>query len=219
MDKLTARTKKLYCTITRNWAYCDPKRYAELAAKAGSVKKLIETHISREGVKLLAAHDNDIDKARAAALKDVPKNKVRCIVSGELLYISDERLAKKIEKFGSEEDFREQEISRVATRLRKEESAKIDSTKSFSELEPAQQKTIDAGIVAMAQAGTLPAASAVKGSKKNAPVEPKAETAPKAEKVETAPKAATTVKDTTPPTSNRKNKKAIKAAQAAADKS
>ncbi len=104
-------THKLKCTVSGNWQYVGEDRFMELAKAAGSQKKLIETYVSREGKKIMEEHNGKLPKDYC------PKNKIRCIISNELCFISDERLKKLTKQHGSEQAVRDQYTSRVAKHL------------------------------------------------------------------------------------------------------
>jgi len=187
-------TRKLKCTITGNWSYCSEDRFQKLVAQFGSEEALINGYVSREGKKLLAANEEDVSKAQAAAQAVVHKNKIACTVTGELMFISDERMKHLCETGNTDEEgVRAGYVNRVAKRLRKEEANKVEAGKSFADLTQDQQLTIDEGLKARFDAGDWPATAAPKGSKQE-----KAEKAPKAAKAEKAEKPETEVRDTVP---------------------
>ena len=202
-------TKKLICTITGNWSYCSDERYQKLCAEAGGKANFIATYQSREGQKLVKQAGGDIEKAKKASTKQIPKGKVRCIVTGELCVISDERMAKLAGERGGEDKVHETYISRVANRLRKQlaltHQKDIDEPKPFEELTKKLQAEIDKEIRTMAESGSLPAPAAPKGSKQEAPKAEAKAKAPKAKakasKRTKKDKPATAVKDTVPPES------------------
>jgi len=190
------RTKKLRCSVTGNWSYCGEARYEKLVAQFGSEQKLLEGYQSRAGKKLVAAAEGDIAKAMKGVAA-THKNKIACIVSGELMFISDARMTHLQTKLETDEQgVRDQYVSRVASRLRKEAAAQIVDDAGFSDLTKKDQKAIDTALRARYVAGDWPAPSAPKGSKQTTPAEPKA---PKASK-KAGTKPATTVVDTTPDT-------------------
>jgi len=158
-------TRKLTCTVTGNWQYVGQERWDKLVAEAGSEDELIANHVSREGKKIQEG------KAEPA---EIFQNKIPCIVTGVLCFISPERLEKKIKegqartenKEFNEDDVRAEYVSRVATRLRKKLANAEEEGKSFLELTAEQRTEIDEKIGEMAANGNLPSPSAPKGSKK-----------------------------------------------------
>lgn len=109
--------RKLRCNVTKNWSYCSDERYQKLVEKFGGEEELTAKYVSREGKKLQETGEK--------APKDF-KNKIACTVTGELCYISDARMAKLVEKLGSEDEVRKQYLSRVAKRLMKEGKTKTE---------------------------------------------------------------------------------------------
>jgi len=185
-------TRKLTCTITRNWSYCGEDRYQALVAKFGSEEQLLANYQSRAGKKLVAEAEGDITKAQATSQAN-SGDKVACIVTGDLMYISKERMTKKAAKAGTDEaGIRSTYVSRVASRLRKQ----LAGEKLFTDLTVDEQNAIDAQISQMHEDGTLPKPSAPKGSGETVVVK-----APKKVKAPKEPKPDTTVLDVIPTTS------------------
>ena len=173
--------RKLYCSITRDWAYCSEDRFSKLVAQFGGTEAGLADpltgYVSREGKKLVELHKGDREAARVAAIK-LFKNKIACTVTGEQMYISDDRMAHLKGKYQTNEDgVRARYVSRVAKRLR-EQLAKTLIGKPeavYSVLTDEQKAGIDKQIQDMAAEGKLPAPSAPKGSKKVAkPADPMA---------------------------------------------
>lgn len=190
-------TDKITCTVTGNWSYISGERLKKGASEAGSEKKFRAGYVSKEGRKLRdeqaqmwfpSANETPTtykclnDEQRAFIDEKIDairptlrfKNKIRCQVTGELLFISDERKASLLEKARESnanmtmEMVEDSYISRVAKNLRTEKARKLlkSDEKGFGDLTPAQQKEVDAEIRLMADQGKLPAASSPKGSKK-----------------------------------------------------
>jgi hypothetical protein len=154
--------RKLRCTVTGNWSYCSEERYQKLVTKYGGEKELEAKYVSRQGKKT---------SEEGGKAPDEFKNKIECTITGELCYISDERMKKLVKKMGSEQAVRDGYVSRVAKRLLKEGKTKTE-------------------IKAMAKSGTLPAPT---GEPK--PVKVKAPKVPKVKKDKAAPDVT---KDTNP---------------------
>lgn len=198
-----AITRKLMCIITGDWSYCTAERMEQLRKKFGSMPKLIAGYMSREGAKMVAALVPEglegealeeatakaVEKAHKACLANPGKNKIFCILTGERMYISPARMARKMEVGEcSEEEVRANYLSRVATRLEKSLPQKMFQ-KDLADLNKTELKAVHAEIKAMKEAGTLPAPSAPKGSVTPAPAKPAKPAKPVAE---------TVVFDTTP---------------------
>lgn len=184
--------KKLVCSVTGNWQYCADDRFEKLRARFGSVDALMAGYVSREGQKILDANEGDRAKAIVAARGSMPKNKIACIVTGELMYISDERMAHLCKKYNTDiAGVRARYICRVANRVREELSMSLFK-KLFGDCDATEKSQIDNEIRQRAMLGTLPAPAAPKGSKKNEPKVSK-----RAQKG-AADKPATQVLDTVP---------------------
>lgn len=206
-------TKKLHCNVTGNWSYITPERLSKLADEAGGLAKLLATYVSKAGKKIrnnvaevmFPAAEGAETKTTYASLTEEqraecdigvadavrmaqPKNKIRDIVTGELMFCSDERMVKLIAK-ARETDANADEstvhatyIGRVPKRLRQSKAKTLlgDAEKTFADCTDEQKAEIDTEIKRMFQEGTLPAPSAPKGSKQKAapvpeptkPVEP-----------------------------------------------
>lgn len=141
--------KKLRCTVTGNWNYCSDERYAKLVQKFGSEDKLIAGYVSREGKKV---------QDGKGAKPDSFKNKIACTITGELCYISDERLKKLVKREGSEKAVREKYVSRVAKRLLKEGKTESEIRSLYKD-----------GKLPAAAAKATEERKAKKAAKKNAP--------------------------------------------------
>ena len=200
--------KKLKCSITGDWSYCSDDRMQKLVATLGSVEAAENGYISRKGKTLLAAADGDVGKAQKAAAKETIKNKIACTVSGELMFISDQRMKHLMEKGKTDEDgVRAGYVSRVAQRLRKEAAAGLGD-KPFAELSQKAQREINRELKDRFTAGNWPAPSAPKGSKQEAPApepapvdataEAPAKKARKRNRKKVVPSEPTEVLDTTP---------------------
>ena len=196
-------SKKLTCSITGDWTYCSDERWSKLVAENGGTdEKMLESYQSRKGKKLVAGYNGDAAKARKAAIADQPKNKIKCTVTGEQCYISDERMGKLAGKEGSSEELvRKTYVSRVASRLRKQKAIAnqpgIEEPKSFNDLSKKEQTKIDKEIYQMATDNNLPAPSATKGSKQ-------LESSTPAEAPKTGDsKPATEIKDTAAPAAGK----------------
>ena len=199
-------SRKLVCSITGDWTYCSEERWDQMVAKAGSEQKMLDSYQSRKGKQLVKEHDGNVTKARGGATQN---NKIACSVTGELMYISDERMKKLTDKAGSEKAVREGYVSRVAMRLRNELAEKQqkgeESSKPFADLPKKDRIAIDKEIRAQADAGKLPPPSAPKGSQKQAPTS----SAPDSSK-----KPDTQVKDTSaPPAGSKQDQKLVQKTQ------
>ena len=155
--------KKLKCIVTGNWVYANEATLAKMVA-AGTAKPTsnpeVYTYTSRQGLTLLAANGGDLDKAKAAASARVP-GKVRCIVTGELMVVSKERMTKLAAAHGGDEEkVHATYVSRVAAKLRESLSPK---DKLFPTLSQEERENIDAQIRALADENRLPRASVPKG--------------------------------------------------------
>lgn len=164
-------SKKIECVITGDWQYCNEARYNELVAKYGSEEQLREEYTTRKGQKFIKQAEGDIEKAKELALAEVGdgKNKIACIVTGEKMFISPERMEKLKTSLATDEDgVRAQYVSRVANRLRKEAAAEHE--KKFEELDEETQNRIDDALRERFENGDWPAPSAPKGSRADKPV-------------------------------------------------
>lgn len=155
--------KKLKCIVTGNWVYANEATLAKMVA-AGTAKPTsnpeVYTYTSRQGLTLLAANAGDLDKAKLAASARVP-GKVRCTITGELMVVSKERMAKLASAHGGDEEkVHATYVSRVAAKLRESLSPK---DKLFPTLSPEERENIDAQIRALAAENHLPRASVPKG--------------------------------------------------------
>ena len=100
--------KKLTCNETGIIRYIPEKRYIRMLARYhGDAKSLEDDYVSTVGMKL-----------REGKITEMPplKNLIKCSVSGEYCYITNERLKAGISKYGSEEELRNNYISREAKR-------------------------------------------------------------------------------------------------------
>ncbi len=105
-------SKKITCSVTGNIYYVTDKRYAYIVARYGSEEAVANKYTSLVGRKI---RDGQIDYPPNGF-----KNRIQCTVTGKWCYISNERINKGIEKYGSLEAFRLQYISRPAKQKLKE---------------------------------------------------------------------------------------------------
>jgi len=103
-------SKKLRCSVTGNFSYVNDERWNKLVAKFDSEEDLKTNYVSRLGKRVLQGEPEP----------ETYKNKVRCIVTGELRAVSKDFWARLIKRHGSEEAVRENYISRIAKQLRKQ---------------------------------------------------------------------------------------------------
>jgi hypothetical protein len=179
-------SRKLKCSITGSWSYCNDERYATLLAKFNGPEGLEKDYQSRAG-RALVAKCGSIEDAIKESKEAPDPNKLACIVTGEFLHISNERKKHIMEKRDiTEAELRETYVGRVATRLRKFGAGQFGKA-SFADLSQKDQKIVDKTIKEQYLEGNNPAPSAPKGSR----------TAPVLAKKSKAP--ATTVIDSTDP--------------------
>lgn len=104
-------TKKLRCNVTGNLFYVTPKRYARILAKYGDEQTLNSTYVSMLGKKIIEGRE------------ELPKeinNRIRCSITGKIVYITNQRMEAGIKKYGSEEELRTNYKCREAARFLRE---------------------------------------------------------------------------------------------------
>lgn len=104
-------TKKLRCNVTQNIFYMTEKRYAKLVAKYGDEEALKSNYVSLRGKKIRDGEQEMPEKIN---------NRIRCSITGHWCYITKERIAAGIAKYGSWEELCKNYKSRVTKRLLKE---------------------------------------------------------------------------------------------------
>ncbi len=118
-------TKKLKCNVTGNIIYMTEKRYAKLLAKYnGDEEALKRGYTSLRGRQV------------SEGIIEMPENitnRIRCSVTGRWCYITNERLAAGIAKYGSLENLNKNYICRPAKRLIKEGKTPDDIRKMIED--------------------------------------------------------------------------------------
>ena len=96
-------SKKIQCSVTGNIYYITDYRYAKLLSRYGSDEGIKKNYVSAIGKKV---RDGIIDMPRKI------KNRIKCSVTGNWCYISNQRIKNGIEQYGSWEEFCKHYISR-----------------------------------------------------------------------------------------------------------
>ena len=102
--------KKVRCNATGNIVYMTEKRYARMLAKYGSDEGVRQNYVSMAG--------KHIQEGRLDA--HIPKNRIKCSISGRWCYITNQRIAAGVKRHGSWEELCKNYVCRPAARLIRE---------------------------------------------------------------------------------------------------
>lgn len=103
--------KKVRCTVTGNIIYMTEKRYAKVLTKFGNEENLKANFVSAKGKKIREGSQEMPDKIA---------NRIKCHIIGRWVYITNERIAAGIAKYGSYENLCKNYTCRPVKRLLKE---------------------------------------------------------------------------------------------------
>ena len=102
---------KVRCNVTGNIIYMTDKRYARMLAKYGDEEGIKSNYVSLLGKKI---RDGRVDEPKAI------KNRIKCHVIGRYQYITNQRMAAGIKKYGSWEELCKHYTCRAVAKLLRE---------------------------------------------------------------------------------------------------
>lgn len=102
---------KIRCTVTGNIIYMTQKRYNRVLSKYGTEENIKNSYVSMVGRKI---NEGQLDEPAAI------KNRIKCRITGEWMYITNQRIAAGIKKYGSWEELCKNYTSRHAAKLLRE---------------------------------------------------------------------------------------------------